>query len=130
MFKIFKKFNHDPKDFMLRIVPAFSSDSDWINFEFTANGGRRWEKIYGCSTYLSSVEWGPVCYKLGNGEFSTEREKFGSYQKILDFEENERKEYESKTKDANESLRRERERKNLAYERFNSKPVGKPSNWE
>ena len=123
----FKKrhpFTHNPEDFKLRIVPAWFSN-DWINFEYSANGGRTWKKVYGAyPPFLGSADydwkWEPVHYQLGNGEFTAEKGKFSSYQKILDFEKKEEIEYHNGVEA--QELRRANIKKNKqeAYNRANS----------
>jgi len=94
-----KPFNHNPEDFKLRIVRSWFSD-DYVEFEYSANGGRDWKKIYNSvKPFLGLLqydyEWKPIRFRLDKGDFTYEREKFSSYQKILDFENKEKSEYEA-----------------------------------
>jgi hypothetical protein len=85
------KFNHDPEMFCLRLVPSWFS-SDYINYKYTANGGLTWkyvhcaeEPLYGRLDY--DWRWNIISHQFKpSSNFDYEKEKFGSYQKILDYE--------------------------------------------
>lgn len=103
-----KKFNHNPEDFQLRIVEAWYSKNR-IAFEYTANGGQSWKTIkHANPPFLGHIdydwEWEDLTYSLGSGDFSFEKEKFSSYQKILDYE----KEQEKIYYEGQESVERQR----------------------
>jgi hypothetical protein len=111
-------FTHNPEDFKIRVVESWFSIK-YIHFQYTANGGRSWKYIYHCCPPLFSgleynYTWERITFPLGNGNFSYEKEKLSSYQKILDYESEqekkfydgierrkiERKEYEIKMQEA------------------------------
>lgn len=119
-----KKFNHNPEDFQLRIVESWFSN-EYVQFEYSANGGRTWKTIYHAEPpFLGSInydwDWKPLSYSLGNGNFRFEKEKFSSYQKILDYE----KEQEKTYYEGQESIKRQRreieERRLEALKRANN----------
>lgn len=125
-FNLFKKhpFNHNPEDFKLRIVPAWFSN-EWIEFEYTANGGRSWKRVHGAyAPFLGHVDydwkWEPVHYKLGNGNFDHEKEKFSSYQKILDYERSEEETYYKGMEEQKKRREKISQDKKDAYRRANS----------
>lgn len=103
-----RKFNHNPEDFRLKIVESWFSEN-FIEFRYSANGGQSWKKIYYAKEPLLNRidhdwEWKTLTYKLGSGDFSTEKKRFSSYQKILDYH----KEQEEKYKKGQESHERKR----------------------
>lgn len=91
-------FTHNPEDFKLRIVPSWFS-KDYVELEYSANGGKTWKRIYcAAAPFFGSIDydwkWEPLHYRLGNGDFTYEKEKFSSYQKIIDFEKSEEIRYQ------------------------------------
>jgi len=119
-FGLYKPFTHDPKDFKLKLVESWFSQT-YISFRYTANGGRWWKTIK-CSqrpsnTITDDWSYGDLSYKF-YGDFNHEKSKFSSYQKILDYErkevenyytqqektEKERGEYYQKIKDRIKSI--------------------------
>lgn len=125
-FNKFKKspFTHNPEDFKFSVVQSWFS-KDYVEFEYTANGGKTWKHIHHAeSPCLGSLdydwEWKRLCYPLGNGDFSHQKQKFSSYQKILDFEKEEEEKYRT-GQESIERQRRIREEKRLeAFKRANS----------
>lgn len=118
-------FNHDPENFKLKIVPAWFS-SDYVSFQFSANGGESWETIYCASPpYLGLVdydwEWKPLAYRLNSGStFKHEKEKFSSYQKILDYEANELKKFKEGQVSINKQRKDIADRKKAIWDNINS----------
>lgn len=103
-----KKFNHNPEDFRLEIVESWFSE-DYVEFRYSANGGKSWKNIYHANPpFLGNIDydwkWETLTYELGSGDFRAERERFSSYQKILDYE----KEQEKKYYEGQESVIRQR----------------------
>lgn len=114
---------YDPDKFKLRIVPAWFS-SDYVQFEYTRNG-KTWHTIYTCSSpFLGHLDynyvWERLSYRLGNGIFDHEKEKFSSYEKIKAYEEQQYKKYIDGNKDLERQREEIRERKKEAYKRANS----------
>lgn len=118
-------FKHDPENFKLKIVPAWFS-SDYVSFQFSANGGESWETIYCASEpYLGHIdydwEWKPLTYRLSyDSTFKHEKEKFSSYQKILDYESNELKELNEGQASVNKQRKAIADRKKATWEKINS----------
>lgn len=110
--------------FKLRIRPL-SYNNDWVQFEYTANGGLKWKPIY-CAVhpFLSSIDydWGWQTYKrkltpLSN--FDHEKEMFSSYQKILDYEAKEKEKMIQGQQEIINKRQKIAEQKNRIIKEFN-----------
>ncbi|MFA5153781.1 MAG: hypothetical protein WC554_14565 [Clostridia bacterium] len=118
-------FTDDPKDFKLRIVPSWFSE-DYVSFEYTANGGKTWKTIKCAdSPFLNSLEydwkWKTLSYRLTyNADFSHEKEKFSSYQKIKDFEAAQKKIYEEGVINVEKERKEVEERRKAKYKSLNN----------
>lgn len=132
MFKVIKRilgisrpFTHNPEDFRLRIVPAWFSD-EYASFEYSANGGESWKTIYAAeSPYLGNLdynwEWKPLAYKIyQDSTFKHEREKFSSYQKILDYEAEQTKRFREGQASIEKQRQEIAERKREQWKKINS----------
>lgn len=90
-FKKFRiKFCHDPEMFCLRIVRSWFS-SRYIHYKYTANGGLTWKYISCACEPLYGLDydwfWDRISHPFGpDSNFDYEKERWGSYQKILDYE--------------------------------------------
>jgi hypothetical protein len=84
------KFCHNPEMFCLRIVPSWFS-SDYIHYKYTANGGLKWKYIH-CACEPSygldyNWTWDRISHQFKpSSNFDYEKERWSSYQKILDYE--------------------------------------------
>lgn len=119
-----KKFNHNPEDFKLKVVESWFSE-DWVEFMYTANGGKSWKKIYRAeSPFLGHIDcdwkWSPLTYRLGDGDFRAEKERFSSYQKILDYEKEQEKIYYEGQESVERQRRQIEERRLEALKRANN----------
>jgi hypothetical protein len=87
-FGLYRPFNHDPKDFRFKIAPSWFS-IDYVQFEYSANGGKTWKSIkHAAEPRYSGYKWTweTLTYRLSyDYDYRREKEKFDSYQKILDF---------------------------------------------
>jgi hypothetical protein len=95
---LYKPFNHDPKDFKLKVVSSWFSE-DYVSFKYTANGGRSWKTIR-CAhepflgTMDDNWEWSALAYKLSPGStFEYEKRQWETYQGVLNYEAKEWKKY-------------------------------------
>lgn len=97
-FKKFRiKFCHDPQMFCLKIVKSWFSDS-YIHYKYTANGGLTWKYVHYAAYPACGLDydwhWERISHSFNeHSNFDHEKEMFGSYQKILDFEAKERIRY-------------------------------------
>ena len=87
---IFKIFNpHNPDNFRFKIVESWFSEN-YIHFKYSVNGGITWKYIHRCSLrpdiMTGYFTWERISLSLGDGDFEYEKNKFSSYQKILDYE--------------------------------------------
>lgn len=119
-----KKFNHNPEDFQLKVVEAWYSKTR-IAFKYTANGGKSWKYIHHANPpFLGHIdynwEWEVLTYNLGNGDFSSEKQKFSSYQKILDYEKEQEKIYYEGQEKVERQRRLNEEKRLESFKRANS----------
>jgi hypothetical protein len=120
---IYNPFTHTSEDFILRIVSS-SFSNDYIVFEYSANRGRGWKTIQCCKDpFLRSEDWytmGDLTFRLGNGEFSSEKEKFSTYREILDYEKAQREKRDLKNNELAKHRDQLEKNKEEAYKRANS----------
>ena len=95
-----KKVVLNPEDFRLKISKAWSGVSDYIQFEYSTDAGRKWKSIQHASPPLFGSmaynwEWTSLVYELKEGnKFLDEKRQFNTYQKILDYEKEEKIKYQ------------------------------------
>lgn len=113
--------------FAVEVIPSWFS-KDYVSFRYTNNGGITWHTIYGAhSPYLGLIDydwtWEPVTYKLNlyNPDFSYEFERWGSIEKISEWEKSEKE----RMKRGNEEVQRRRNEARMnreeVYKKINSK---------
>lgn len=121
---VYKKFNHNPKDFIIKFEETWYSE-DRVILKYSANGGKSWKYVHHAKPpFLGNIdydwEWETLKFTLGDNDLRREKEKFSSYQKILDYE-SEQAEIYIKGQETIERQRRIREEKRLeALKKANS----------
>jgi len=106
--------------FKLKIVESWFS-GEYVEFKYTKNG-IFWKKIYNCEPpfYSKSYTWEPLHCRLGNGNFDKEREKFSTYKKIKEFEEQEWRKYIEKNESIKKEIEEIKQKRLNALKRANS----------
>jgi hypothetical protein len=94
--KIFKSpFTHDPNSFRLMITSS-PKNKNLVAFKYSANGGRNWKYIYHAQQDGHRYIWEPFTIKSISYAYSVRMSnKFSSYQRILDFEKEEKEKYDN-----------------------------------
>ena len=117
---LYKPFTHDPKDFRLKIAPAWFGD-DWVKIKYSANGGKWYNTIHHAEYDILKERfcWEPLYVKVWS---STSRaELFTSYQSILDYEKDQWEHGTSRNKENEENDKRRAEEKRNIFKTFNEK---------
>jgi hypothetical protein len=106
--------------FKLKIVPSWFS-SDYVVFKYKK--GIFWHTIHCCSEtgygIYDMCKWDYLTYRIGEGNFDYEKEKFSTYDKIKEFEAEEWKELIDNNKKLKEEQKEYEEKKKKSYERAN-----------
>ncbi len=89
-----RKFNHNPQDFKIKAVESWFSPF-WYEIKYSANNGESWEYLYKSSPPLFShsydtlleYDWGwkKIAFKPEKMGFEEFKNKFKTYQDVLDF---------------------------------------------
>lgn len=116
------RFTHDTSKFKLNVSRS-SFSSDYVCFKYSGNGGIIWKTIHRCSSdpdiLWGYYKWEDLTYSLGSGKFDYEKNKFSSYQKILDYEKIQKEMYINNNERIEKQKKERKKQKKEAYLRAN-----------
>ena len=123
-FGLYKPFTHDPQDFKLRFIESWFSEK-YVILQYTANGGENWKSIK-CAQEpsLDGDNWylDVETYPLNSSEeyFKEIKEKFPTYQSVIDFENKQKEKVKRKNQELKEEEIKNQKKKIKKLQKINS----------
>ena len=123
-FGLYKPFTHDPQDFKLRFIESWFSEK-FVILQYTANGGDNWKSIkYAKEPRFNGEYWciDVETYPLNNREeyFKEIKEKFPTYQSVIDFENKQKEKVKRKNQELKEEEIKNQKKKIKKLQKINS----------